>query len=163
MVYLFLHRYRRTTLLYRRYHRYRWTSFSRLLHSLAITLTNPFTERFYRFTDGVFLSPSVPMDNISLPMVNCFTIGTVGTDGQAFRGLPHTLAITLTTSFTKGFSTFTDGAFSSPSVWTDSISLPTVNCLYHRYRRYRWTSFSTATSCPWKNANYLFHQRIFNV
>ena len=57
----------------------------------------------------------------------------------------------------------TDVVFISPSVRTDNISLPTVNCLYHRYRQYRWTSFSTATSCPWNNANYQFYQRIFNV
>ena len=66
-----------------------------------------------------------------------FTIGTVGTDGQGFRGLPHALAITLTTCFTKGFYTFIDGVFISPSVRTDNLALPTVNRLYHRYRRYR--------------------------
>ena len=38
-----------------------------------------------------------------------------------------------------------------------------VNCLYHPYRRYRWTRFLRATSCPWINANYLFHQRILHI
>ena len=147
--------------LYRRYRRYRRTSFSRLPHALAVTLTNSFTERFYRFTDGVFISPSVPMDNIALPMVNCLYHRYRRYRWTSFSRLPHALAITLTTSFTKGFSTFTDGVFISPSVRTDSISLPTVNCLYHRYRRYRWTSFSTATPCPCNNANYEFYQRIF--
>ena len=40
---------------------------------------------------------------------------------------------------------------------------PTVNCLYYRCRRYRWTRFSRATSCPWNNADYLFHQRILHI
>ena len=48
------------------------------------------------------------------------TIGTVGTDGQGFRGLPHALAITLTKDFTKGFCTFTDGVFISRSLRTDT-------------------------------------------
>ena len=91
-----------------------------------------------------------------------FTIGT-GTDGQGFQGLPHALGITLTTCFTKGFYTFTDGVFISPSVRTDNLALPTVSCLYHRYRRYQWTRFSKATSCPWTKANYLFHQTILHI
>ena len=46
---------------------------------------------------------------------------------------------------------------------TDNLALPTVNCLYHRYRRYRWIRFLKATSCPWNNANYLFHQTILHI
>ena len=92
-----------------------------------------------------------------------FTIGTIGTDGQGFRGLPRALAITLTTCFTKRFYTFTDGVFISPSVRTDNLALPTVNCLYHRYRRYRWTLFFKATSCPCYNANYLLHKTILHI
>jgi hypothetical protein len=37
---------------------------------------------------GEFISPSVPMDNLYLPLVNWLTIGTDGTDGQCFGGLP---------------------------------------------------------------------------
>ena len=68
-------------------------------------------------------------------MVSWFTIGTARTDGQGFWGLPYALAIMLTTSFTKGFCTFTDRVFISPSVPTDNIyyrwkiglpSVPTV-------------------------------------
>ena len=98
------------------------------------------------FTDGKLLS-----------------IGTVGTDGQGFRGLPHALEITLTTCFTKEVYTLTDGVFISPSVPTDNLALPTVNCLYHPYRWYRWTRFLRATSCPWNNANYLFYQTILDI
>ena len=98
-----------------------------------------------RFTDGKLPIPSVP------------------SDGQGFQGLPHALAITLTTCFTKGFYTFTDCVFISPSVRTDNLALPTVNCLYRRYRRYRRTRFFKATSCPWNNANYLFHQTILHI
>ena len=36
-------------------------------------------------------------------------------------------------------------------------------CLYQRYRPYRWTRFLRPTSCPWNNANYLFHQRIRHI
>ena len=57
----------------------------------------------------------------------------------------------------------TDGVLIYPSVRAEKNSLLTVNCLYHRYRRYRWTRFSRATSCPWNNANYLFHQRILHI
>ena len=49
-----------------------------------------------------------------------FIIGTVGTDGQGFEGLPHALGTTLTTCFTKGFYTYTDGVFISPSVRTNT-------------------------------------------
>ena len=57
----------------------------------------------------------------------------------------------------------TDGVLICPSVQAQKNSLPTVNCLYHRYRRYRWTRFLRATSCPYNNANYLFHQRILYI
>jgi hypothetical protein len=39
-------------------------------------LTTSFTNGLYKFTDGEFISPSVPMDNLYLPMVNWLTIGT---------------------------------------------------------------------------------------
>ena len=60
-------------------------------------------------------------------MVNWFTICTDRTDGQGFWGLPYALAIMLTTSFTKGFCTFTDRVFISPSVPTDNFDLPMDN------------------------------------
>ena len=83
-------------------------------------LTTSFTKGFFTFTDRVFISPSVPTDNVHLPMENWFTIGTDRTDGQGFWGLPYSLAIMLTTSFTKGFFTFTDRVFVSPSVPTEN-------------------------------------------
>ena len=107
-------------------------------------LTTSFTDGLYKFTDGEFISPSVPMDNLYLPIVNCLTIGTDGTDeqcfpsvpmdnlylpmgncltigtdgtdGQCFGGLPYAIAIMLTISFTDGLFKFTDGKFISPSV-----------------------------------------------
>ena len=97
-----------------------------LPYALAIVLTTSFTKGFCTFTDRVFISPSVPTDNFDLPMENWFTIGTDRTDGQGFWGLPYAFAIMLTTSFTKGFCTFTDRVF-----------------ILHPYRRttsiYRWT------------------------
>ena len=90
-------------------------------------LTTSFTKGFCTFTDRVFISPSVPTDNFDLPMDNWFTIGTDRTDGQGFWGLPYALAIMLTTSFTKGFCTFTDRVFISPSVPTDNFDLPMDN------------------------------------
>ena len=100
------------------------------------------------FTDGKLPLPSVPL----VPM------------DKVFEGyLIHALGIMLTTCFTKGFYTFTDGVFISPSVRTDNLALPTVNCLYNRYHWYRSTRFSIATSCPWNNANYLFNQTILYI
>jgi hypothetical protein len=92
-------------------------------------LTTSFTDGLYKFTDGEFISPSVPTDNPYLPMVNCLTIGTDGTDGQCFRGLPYAIAIMLTISFTDGLFKFTDGKFISPSVPMDNLYLPMGNCL----------------------------------
>ena len=95
-------------------------------------LTTSFTDGLYKFTDGEFISPSVPTDNPYLPMVNCLTIGTDGTDGtdgQCFGGLPYAIAIMLTISFNDGLFKFTDGKFISPSVPTDNLYLPMVNCL----------------------------------
>jgi hypothetical protein len=83
-------------------------------------LTTSFTDGLYKFTDGEFISPSVPTDNPYLPMMNCLTIGTDGTDGQCFGGLPYAIAIMLTISFTDGLFKFTDGQFISPSVLTDT-------------------------------------------
>ena len=101
--------------------------FGGLPYALAIMLTTSFTKGFCTFTDRVFISPSVPTDNFDLPMDNWFTIGTDRTDGQGFWGLPYALAIMLTTSFTKGFCTFTDRVFISPSVPTDNFDLPMDN------------------------------------
>ena len=101
--------------------------FGGLPYALAIMLTTSFTKGFCTFTDRVFISPSVPTDNFDLPMENWFTIGTDRTDGQGFWGLPYALAIMLTTSFTKGFCTFTDRVFISPSVPTDNFDLPMDN------------------------------------
>ena len=80
-------------------------------------LTTSFTKGFCTFTDHVFISPSPPMDNFDLPMENWFTDRT---DGQGFWGLTYAHALMLTTSFTKGFCTFTDRVFISPSVQTDT-------------------------------------------
>ena len=57
----------------------------------------------------------------------------------------------------------TNGVLIYSSVRAEKNSLPMVNCLYHRYPRYRWTRFLRPTSCPWNNANYLFHQRILHT
>ena len=89
-------------------------------------LTISFTDGLLKFTDGQFISPSVPTDNPYLPMVNCLTIGT---DEQCFRGLPYAIAIMLTISFTDRLFKFTDSKFIYPSVPTDNPYLPMVNCL----------------------------------
>jgi hypothetical protein len=91
-------------------------------------LTTSFPNGLSIFTDGGFISPPVSMENIYLPMVNWLTIGTDGTGGQGFRGLPYALAM-LTTSFANGLSTFADGGFISPSVRMENICLPMVNWL----------------------------------
>ena len=57
----------------------------------------------------------------------------------------------------------TDGVLIYPSVRAEKNSSLTVNCLYHPYRRYRWTRSLRPTSRPWNNANYLFHQRILHI
>ena len=101
--------------------------FGGLPYALAIMLTTSFTKGFCTFTDRVFISPCVPTDNFDLPIKNWFTIGTDRTDGQGFWGLPYALAIMLTTSFTKGFCTFTDRVFIPPSVPTDNFDLPMEN------------------------------------
>ena len=103
--------------------------FGGLPYAIAIMLTISFTDGLFKFTDGEFISPSVPTDNLYLPMVNCLTIGTDGTDGQCFQGLPYAIAIMLTISFTDGLFKFTDGEFISPSVPTDNLYLPMGNCL----------------------------------
>ncbi|CAB4031006.1 Hypothetical predicted protein, partial [Paramuricea clavata] len=102
--------------------------FGGLPYAIAIMLTISVTNGLLKFTDGKFISPSVPTDNPYLTMVNCFTIGTDGTDGQCFGGLPYAIAIMLTISFTDGLFKFTDGKFISPSVPTDNPYLPMVNC-----------------------------------
>jgi hypothetical protein len=59
-------------------------------------LTTSFANGLSTFTDGGFISPSVPMENIYLPMVNWLTIGT------------------------SEHSIFTDDIFISPSVRMDT-------------------------------------------
>ena len=59
-------------------------------------LTTSFANGLSIFTDGGFISPSIPMDNLYLPMVNWLAIGT----GE------HSL--------------FTDGIFIFPSVRMDT-------------------------------------------
>ncbi|CAB3983009.1 Hypothetical predicted protein [Paramuricea clavata] len=103
--------------------------FGRLPYAIAIMLTTSFTNRLFNFTDGEFISPSVPMDNLYLPMVNWLTIGTDNTDGQCFGGLPYAIAIMLTSSFTNRLFRFTDGEFISPSVPMENLYLPMVNWL----------------------------------
>ena len=134
-----------------------------LPYALAIMLTTSFTKGFCTFTDRIFISPSVPTDNFDLPMENWFTIGTDRTDGQGFWGLPYALAIMLTTSFTKGFCTFTDRVFISPSRTDGQLRFTDGELVYHRYRPYRWTRFLGATLCPCNNANYLIHERILHI
>ena len=126
-------------------------------------LTTSFTKGFCTFTDRVFISPSVPTDNFDLPMDNWFTIGTDRTDGQGFLGLPYALAIMLTTSFTKGFCTFTDRVFISPSVPTDNFDLPMDNWFTICTDRTDGQGFWGATLCPCNNANYLIHERILYI
>ncbi|CAB3980389.1 Hypothetical predicted protein [Paramuricea clavata] len=103
--------------------------FGGLPYAIAIMLTTSFTNGFFKFTDGELISPSVPMDNLYLPMVNSLTIGTDGTGGQCFGVLPYAIAILLTTSFTNGLFKFTDGEFISPSVPMENLYLPMVNWL----------------------------------
>ena len=98
-----------------------------------------------------------------LPMENWFTIGTDRTDGQGFGGLPYALAIMLTTSFTKGFCTFTDRVFISPSVPTDNFDLPMENWFTIGTDRTDGQGFLGATLCPCNNANYLIHERILHI
>ena len=134
-----------------------------LPYALAIMLTTSFTKGFCTFTDRVFISPSVPTDNFDLPMDNWFTIGTDRTDGQGFWELPYALAIMLTTSFTKGFCTFTDRVFISPSVPTDNFDLPMDNWFTIGTDRTDGQGFWGATLCPCNNANYLIHERILYI
>ena len=134
-----------------------------LPYALAIMLTTSFTKGFCTFTDRVFISPSVPTDNFDLPMENWFTICTDRTDGQGFWGLPYALAIMLTTSFTKGFCTFTDRVFISPSVPTDNFDLPMDNWFTICTDRTDGQGFWGATLCPCNNANYLIHERILYI
>ena len=96
-------------------------------------------------------------------MENWFTIGTDRTDGQGFGGLPYALAIMLTTSFTKGFCTFTDRVFISPSVPTDNFDLPMENWFTIGTDRIDGQGFLGATLCPCNNANYLIHERILHI
>ena len=134
-----------------------------LPYALAIMLTTSFTKGFCTFTDRLFISPSVPTDNFDLPMDNWFTIGTVRTDGQGFWGLPYAFAIMLTTSFTKGFCTFSDCVFISPSVPTDNFDLPMENWFTIGTDRTDGQGFWGATLCPCNNANYLIHERILHI
>ena len=126
-------------------------------------LTTSFTKGFCTFTDRVFISPSVLTDKIDLPMDNWFTIGTDRTDGQGFWGLSYALAIMLTTSFTKGFCTFTDRVFISPSVPTDNFDLPMENWFTICTDRTDGQGIWGATLCPCNNANYLIHERILHI
>jgi hypothetical protein len=97
--------------------------FGELPYPIAIMPTTSFTNGLYKFTDRELISPSVPVDNLYLPMVNWPTIGTDGTNGQCFGGLPYAIAMMLTTSFTNGLYTVTDGEFISRSVPMDNIYL----------------------------------------
>ena len=134
-----------------------------LPYAIAIILTASFTNGIYKFTDGEFDSPSIPMDNLYLPMVNWLTIGTGGNDGQCLGGLPYAIAIMLTTSFTNGLYKFSDGEFISPSVPVDNLYLPMVNWLTIGTDGYRRTVFWRATLCHCNNANYLIHQRTLQI
>jgi hypothetical protein len=110
--------------------------FGGLPYAIAIMLTTLFANGLYKFTDGEFISTSVMMDNLYLPMVNWLTIGTDGTEGPRFGGLPYAFSLMLTTSFTNGLYKFTDGEFISPSVPMDNLYLSQSvfwwATLYHR-------------------------------
>ena len=137
--------------------------FEGLPYALAIMLTTSFTKGFCTFTDRVFTSPSVPTTTsiyrwkIGLP-----SVPTVPMD-KGFGGLPYALAIMLTTSFTKGFCTFTDRVFISPSVPTDNFDLPMDNWFTICTDRTDGEGFWVATLCPCNNANYLIHERILHI
>ena len=68
-----------------------------------------------------------------------------------------------TTSFTKGFCTFTDRVFISPSVPTDNFDLPMDNWFTIGTDRTDGQGFWGATLCPCNNANYLIHERILHI
>ena len=69
----------------------------------------------------------------------------------------------LTTSFTKGFCTFSDRVFISPSVPTDNFDLPMENWFTICTDRTDGLGFWGATLCPCNNANYLIHERILHI
>ena len=102
------------------------------------------TTSIYRWRIGLPSVPTVPMDKV-------------------FWGLPYALAIMLTTSFTKGFCTFTDRVFISPSVPTDNFDLPMENWFTIGTDRTDGQGFLGATLCPCNNANYLIHERILHI
>ena len=102
------------------------------------------TTSIYRWTIGLPSVPTVPMEKV-------------------FGGLPYALAIMLTTSFTKGFCTFTDRVFISPSVPTDNFDLPMENWFTICTDRTDGQGFWRATLCPCNNANYLIHERILHI
>ena len=82
---------------------------------------------------------------------------------KVFGGLPYALAIMLTTSFTKGFCTFTDRVFICPSVPTDNFDLPMENWFTICTDRTDGEGFWGATLCPCNNANYPIHERILHI
>ena len=134
-----------------------------LPYALAIMLTTSFTKGFCTFTDRVFISPSVRTDNIYYRWkIGLPSVPTVPMD-KVFWGLPYALAIMLTTSFTKGFCTFTDRVFISPSVPTDNFDLPMENWFTIGTDRTDGQGFLGATLCPCNNANYLIHERILHI
>jgi hypothetical protein len=137
--------------------------FGGIPYAIVIMLTTSFTNGLYKFTDREFISPSVPMDNVYLPMWNWPTIGTDCNKGYCFGGLPYAIAIMLTTSFTNGLYKFTDREFISPSVPMDNLNLPMVNWLTDRDLAYRRTVFWRATLCRRNDANYLNHQRTLQI
>ena len=145
---------------YRRYRRHGWTDyFGGSVYQCSV---GGHETKVY-ITDAVLIYPSVRAEKNSLLTVNC---------------LYHRYRRYRWTRFSRATSCPWNNAnylfhqrilhihryvFISLSVRTDNLALPTVNCLYHPYRRYRWTRFSWATSCPWNNANYLLHQTILDI
>ena len=150
-------------LVYHLYRPYRWTRFlgatlcpcnnaNYIIHERILHIYRSCIH-FSIGTDGQHL----------LPMENWLTIGTDRADGQGFEGLPYALAIMLTTSFTKGFCTFTDRVFICPSVPTDNFDLPMDNWFTIGTDRTDGQGFWGATLCPCNNANYLIHERILHI
>ena len=150
-------------LVYHRYRPYRWTRFLGAISCPCNNVNYLIHERILHiYRSCIHFSIGTDGQHL-LPMENWLTIGTDRTDGQGFWGLPYALAIMLTTSFTKGFCTFTDRVLICPSVPTDNFDLPMDNWFTIGTDRTDGQGFWGATLCPCNNANYLIHERILHI
>ena len=146
--------------IFRSYRRHRWTSY--FCGSVYQCSVGGHEKKVY-ITDGVLIYPSVRAEKNSSLTVNCLYHRYRRYRWTRFSRATSCPWNNVNYLFHQRIDTLTDCVFISLSVRTDNRPLPTVNCLYHRYRRCRWTRFPRATSCPWNNANYLFHQRILHI